>query len=106
MNMKDLITPHTIEAGDPSSLGALLLAHGVDLASSPSPARLARGTPVYVDAAADPVDIQRRMAEGHVRMLFVVDEGSVIGTVDMSDLSQRAETLSWPVAPTARGSAG
>ena len=106
MNMTDLITPHAVEAGDPSSLGALLLDHGVDLASFPSPARLARGTPVYVDAAADPLDVQRRMAQGHVRMLFVIDDGRVIGTVDIAELSKRADSLPWPVAPIARGSTG
>lgn len=106
MKMTDLMTPHAVETGDPHSLGALLLEHGVDLASFPSPARLERGTPVFVDASADPVDVQRRMAEGHVRMLFVVDEGKVIGTVDLAVLSERAEALPWPTTSAAPRSSG
>ena len=88
-------------------LGSFLKDQGVDLCSAERPAALERGTPVYVDAHADPIDVQRRMAQAHVRMLFVLDEEveEVIGIVDFRDLARRAESLPWPVPGTAGASA-
>lgn len=101
--MADLISSRVMEPTDLGRLGPFLLDHGVDLAATESPASLERGTPVYVDAAADPVDVQRRMAQAHVRMLFVLEEGEVVGVVDTAELTERADSLPWPVGPLARG---
>lgn len=101
--MTDLISPQATEVADLNRLGPFLLDHGVDLAAAASPATLARGTPVYVDVEADPVDVQRRMAEAHVRMLFVLEAGTVVGVVDAAELARRADSLPWPVGPLPRG---
>ena len=97
--MTDLLSPQTWDVADLQWLGPFLLEHGVDLATTPSPETLESGTPVYVRVAADPVDVQKRIAQGYVRMLFVIDNGAVIGVVDTADLIQRADSLPWPVAP-------
>jgi hypothetical protein len=87
-------------------LGPFLREQGVDLCIAEPPAALARGTPVYVHADADPVDVQRRMAEAHVRMLFVLDDDDVvIGIVDIWELVRRAETLPWSAPGTTSASA-
>ena len=102
MKMTDLVSPQAMDVADLQWLGAFLVDHGVDLATTSSPETLESGTPVYVDAAADPVDIQRRIAQAHVRMLFVIDDGTVIGVVDTADLIERADSLPWPVGPLPR----
>lgn len=100
--MTDLMSPRAAEIADLDRLGPFLIAHGVDLASIASPATLERGTPVYVDATADPVDVQRRIAQAHVRMLFVIEDDTVLGVVDAAELAERADSLPWPVGPLAR----
>jgi CBS domain-containing protein len=87
-------------------LGPLLREQGVDLCAAERPAALERGTPVFVYADADPVDVQRRMAQAHVRMLFVLnDDEVVIGIVDIWELARRAETLPWSAPQTTSASA-
>lgn len=103
MKMTDLISPLATGIADLDRLGPILLDHGVDLTSIASPATLERGTPVYVDVTADPVDVQRRIAQAHVRMLFVIENGTVVGVVDAAELTERADSLPWPVGPLSRG---
>ncbi len=103
MKMTDLVSPQAMDVADLQWLGGFLLDHGVDLATTPAPETLESGTPVYVDVAADPVDVQRRIAQAHVRMLFVIDDRMVVGVVDAADLIERADSLPWPVAPLPRG---
>ncbi|HEX2196189.1 MAG TPA: hypothetical protein VHJ76_04610 [Actinomycetota bacterium] len=101
MKMTDLMSSGGIR--DVERLGRFLVEHGVDLTAAPSPCDLARGTPVYVDVGSDPVEVQRRMAQAHVRMLFVLDDGVVAGVVDAAELARRAESLAWtPQEPPPR----
>ena len=85
------VTPH---------LAPLLRRHGVDLCEAPAPAALERGTPVYVTADADPIEVQRRMVQAHVRMLFVLEGDAVKGTIDIGELARRAEDLAWETNPS------
>lgn len=94
--MIDLVSPGLVDAETLRELGPLLLEQGVDLVSAPSPEALRDGTPLYVDVNADPVHVQRLIALAHVRMLFVLDRGTVVGVVDTADLCARAESLEWP----------
>ena len=103
MKMTDLISREATEIGDLDRLGSFLLDHGVNLAAVESPATLERGTPVYVNVEADPIDIQRRIAQAHVRMLFVLESDTVVGVIDAVELTERAESLPWPVGPLPRG---
>lgn len=106
MKMTDLVSPQAMDVADLQWLGGFLLDHGVDLATTPAPEALERGTPVYVDAGADPLEVQRRMAQALVRMLFVIDSGAVIGVVDTAELTRRSDSLPWPVGPLPRGRPG
>ena len=54
-------------------------------------ADLERGTPVYVDADADVLDVQRLMAKNHIRVLPVVRDGKVQGVVDLLELAMRED---------------
>jgi CBS domain-containing protein len=67
-------------------LAQLLRTEGVDL-SRVSAFHLRRGTPVYVEAGADVVEVQRLMAANHIRSLPVLDRGRVSGFVDLVDLA-------------------
>lgn len=71
-------------------LARLLRSEGVDLLDATS-CELARGTPVYVDAGADVVAVQRLMAANHIRSLPVVEEGHVVGTIDLVELALMGE---------------
>jgi CBS domain-containing protein len=71
-------------------LAGLLRSEGVELTSAPSLA-LRRGTPVYVEAGADVVEVQRLMASNHIRSLPVLAAGEVIGFVDLVDLALTAD---------------
>jgi CBS domain-containing protein len=78
---------------DPNSQGLewlarLLLSEGVDLLSATA-CDLARGTPVYVDARACALEVQRIMAINLIRSVPVVDAGRVIGMIDLVDLALR-----------------
>ena len=69
-------------------LAQLLTDEGVNLMDV-TEEHLKRGTPVFVEAAADVVEVQRRMAHHHIRMLPVLSEGALIGVVDMVELARR-----------------
>lgn len=71
-------------------LGSLLRSEGVDLMSSDQ-VTLTRGTPVYVHADADVVEVQTRMARLHIRMLPVLRDGEVVGMIDLVDLAMRED---------------
>ena len=82
---------------DPSSdtlewLASLLKSEGVDLMCATF-TELQRGTPVYVEGAADIVEVQRLMARNHIRSLPVVRAGVVIGIVDLLELAMMDEDL-------------
>lgn len=68
-------------------LAELLRHEGVDLMDASEP-DLRRGTPVYVHADAEVVDVQRRMAQSHIRRLPVVKDDQLVGIVDLLDLAQ------------------
>jgi CBS domain-containing protein len=59
---------------------------GVDLVAA-TRGQLARGTPVYVEASADVLQVQRLMATNHIRSVPVLDNGSVVGVVDLVELA-------------------
>lgn len=69
-------------------LASLLRTDGVDLMEA-TEEQLNRGTPVYVQANSDVVEVQRRMAHHHIRMLPVLAEEGLIGVVDLVELAQR-----------------
>jgi CBS domain-containing protein len=72
-------------------LARLLRAEGADLLAVTS-SQLARGTPVWVDVSADVVEVQRVMAEHHIRSAPVLDGGEVVGIVDLVELALLGET--------------
>lgn len=67
-------------------LASLLRREGLDLLTI-APAGVSRGTPVYVEASACVLEVQRLMASNHIRSLPVLDSGEVIGFVDLVDLA-------------------
>jgi CBS domain-containing protein len=80
-------------------LGVLIRAQGLNLDSSgANPCSIERGTPLYVDESADASRVLRKMAEAHVRFLFVVRSTEVVGVVDIREMVERAAGLVWPVA--------
>jgi len=70
----------------------LLQTQGANLMTAPL-ARLARGTPVYVEADADLLRVQRRMAEALVRLVPVLDGSKLLGLVDLVDLARVSDQL-------------
>jgi len=72
-------------------LGRLLYDEGVNLMQVAED-QLARGTPVYVDAEAAAIEVQRRMAQFHIRRLAVVGDGTLLGIVDLMDLARSEST--------------
>ncbi|MFN2491006.1 MAG: CBS domain-containing protein [Actinomycetota bacterium] len=91
--------------GDPPSYALsgsarLLRAEGVDLIAA-TPCELGRGTPVYVEAGAPVVDVQRRMAENHIRSIPVLDDDQVVGVVDLVELALLPNLLG-EASPTER----
>jgi signal-transduction protein with cAMP-binding, CBS, and nucleotidyltransferase domain len=68
-------------------LAQLLCTEGTNLMEA-SEGELARGTPVYVEAHIDALEVQRRMARFHIRRLAVVGEGTLVGIVDLVDLAR------------------
>ena len=96
MTITDLLSSTWDESGDMTRLGPLIREHGVDLCNAQLPLSLDRGTPIYATADADPIEVQRRMAEAHAKMLFVLDaDDIVIGIIDMWDFITRADGLPW-----------
>jgi CBS domain-containing protein len=82
---------------DPTSdglewLASLLQTEGVDLMRATF-TELRRGTPVYVDADAELLEVQRLMARNHIRSLPVVSGGSVVGVIDLLELAMMDEDL-------------
>ena len=73
----------------------VLLEEGVDLLAASS-RELARGTPIYVQASADVGAVQRRMAQSHIRSVPVLEDGKLIGCVDLVELALLAEPLAPP----------
>jgi CBS domain-containing protein len=64
----------------------LLRAEGVDLMEA-TDLELRRGTPVYVHADAEVIEVQRRMAHNHIRVLPVMNGDEVIGIIDLVDIA-------------------
>ncbi len=71
-------------------LASLLRDEGVDLMQA-SEDELTRGTPVFVEAAAGVDEVQRRMAQKHIRRLPVVEDGRLVGIVDLIDLALHSD---------------
>jgi predicted transcriptional regulator len=67
-------------------LASLLRCEGLELLTI-GPAGVGRGTPVYVEASACVLEVQRLMASNHIRSLPVLDSGEVIGFIDLVDLA-------------------
>ena len=90
----DVVTPGPW-GDDPNSstmtwLAKLLTDEGVNLIHV-TEEQLKRGTPVYVEASADVVEVQRLMARHHIRMLPVLSKGALIGVVDLVELARRSD---------------
>jgi CBS domain-containing protein len=90
---------------DPSSdtlewLADLLKSEGVDLMRATF-VELQRGTPVYVDGGADINEVQRLMSRNHIRSLPVVNEGTVIGIIDLLELAMMDDPPATTPEPTA-----
>jgi CBS domain-containing protein len=79
------------EAG--AGLAELLLHEAVDLATA-STSILGRGTPVYVSADAEVVEVQSLMARHHIRRALVLDGDRVIGIVDLVELAESTAAAS------------
>ncbi len=88
----DVVTPGSWGDVDPTGtmawLANLLCEEGVNLMDV-TEEQLKRGTPVYVQANSDVLEVQRRMAHHHIRMLPVLADNAVIGVVDLVELAQR-----------------
>lgn len=74
-------------------LARLLLNEGTDLMHI-TEEELKRGTPVYVEAETDVLEVQRRMAHHHIRVLPVLAADVLIGVVDLVELAQREDLVS------------
>ncbi len=98
--VRDVVAVQRWEPASDAMRGSarLLRAEGVDLLAATT-CDLARGTPVYVEASADVVAVQRRMAENHIRSVPVLDDGCVVGVVDLVALALSIE----PDAPQEPG---
>lgn len=99
----DVVTPGPWgdDANSPTMtwLAQLLMSEGVNLIDV-TEEQLKRGTPVFVEASADVVEVQRRMARHHIRMLPVLSDGALIGVVDLVELARRADLDSGGVLGT------
>jgi CBS domain-containing protein len=101
VNVEDVVTRRAGAAHEAlASLGRFVRDEGVDLLDARCD-ELARGTPVYVHAAADVLAVQRRMAECHVRRVLVVRDDDVVGIVDLVDLALDDACASAPSAEVA-----
>lgn len=89
MVMEDVLAAARWKEASPESLEWLvkiLRNEGVDLLQT-GHKKLRRGTPVFVEASAPVLDVQRAMAESHIRFLPVVKSDQVIGIVDLVELA-------------------
>lgn len=87
----DLLASGGFDASSPESrewLVHLLREEGIDLLEA-EPEQLKRGTPVYVHGEADLNEVQRLMAQNHIRVLPVVADGEIVGLVDLVELALR-----------------
>jgi CBS domain-containing protein len=73
-------------------LASLLRSEGRDLLTI-SATGVARGTPVYVEASACVLEVQRLMVSNHIRSLPVLDSGEVIGFIDLVDLALTTDLI-------------
>ncbi|MGI8775628.1 MAG: CBS domain-containing protein [Actinomycetota bacterium] len=91
MVIGDLLASGGFDASSPESrewLVRLLRQEGVNLLEA-APDQLERGTPVYVNGEADVIEVQRLMAQNHIRVLPVLRDGEVVGLVDLVELAMR-----------------
>jgi hypothetical protein len=70
----------------------LLLREGTDL-STVGGDEIPRGTPVYAEASADAIELQRAMARNHVWSLFVITSEEALATVSILDFALRVDDL-------------
>jgi CBS domain-containing protein len=70
-------------------LGRLMRDEGIDITEATAD-QLERGSPVYATVDADVVDVQRLMARHHILRLPVVDDGRLVGIVDLVELALRS----------------
>ncbi len=79
-------------------LASLLCDEGMNLMDV-TEEELKRGTPVFVQADSDVLEVQRRMAHHHIRLLPVLADGVLIGVVDLVELARREDLDSGEVLP-------
>jgi hypothetical protein len=73
-------------------LGNVLKTQGANLMTTPL-ACLSRGTPVYVEADADLLIVQRRMVEALARFVPVLDGSKLLGLVDLVELARISDRM-------------
>jgi CBS domain-containing protein len=73
-----------------AGLVALLRREGIDLATIQD-CEMVRGTPVYVEADADLVQVQKMMARCHIRSVPVLRDDRVVGFLDLVELAGRED---------------
>jgi CBS domain len=73
-------------AGTLEWLAEFLHREGVNLMDL-CPQDFERGTPVYVDARADIVEVQRLMARNHIRTLPIVESDRLLGVLDLVEVA-------------------
>ncbi len=89
MTLEDVIADLR-DIGDTDGFGwleKLLTEEGHDILTAED-GSMVRGTPVYARADADAIEVQRRMAQFHIRNLPVVKDGHVIAILDLVELAQ------------------
>ncbi len=94
MRTSEVVTPGPWGDADSSKtmtwLANLLCEEGMNLMDV-TEEELKRGTPVYVEADSDVLEVQRRMAHHHIRLLPVLAQGLLIGVVDLVELARRED---------------
>jgi hypothetical protein len=70
----------------------LLLREGTDL-STVGADEIPRGTPVYAEASADAIELQRAMARNYVWSLFVIRSEEALATVSILDFALHVDDL-------------
>jgi anti-anti-sigma regulatory factor len=92
MTLDDVSKRLELDADTTRWLVRLLYEEGTEL-SRIGDRPLPRGTPVYTEATADVIEIQRAMARNHVRTLFVIEAQDALATVNIVDLALLIEAL-------------
>lgn len=93
MVVSDVLPHWTRELGQAlGPLASCLRAEGVNLVELED-AKLDRGTPVFVEADAPALEVQRLMARHHVRMVPVLKGQEILGVVDLVDMVAQSELL-------------